>query len=65
MRPKKKRLVIPATLTVLTIAAACSSEPQPEPNDPCLELGQDCASLLGPDGGPVFLPDGGARECVC
>jgi hypothetical protein len=61
-----KRLVLPASLAILTLAGACQpQEPAPNPDDPCLALGPDCASVLAADGGPVDAPDGGGRECLC
>jgi hypothetical protein len=61
-----KRLVLPATLAVLTLASACNQEPQVNPNDPCsVEYGPDCSSVESADGGPVYEPNDGGPECIC
>ncbi len=60
-----KRLAIPASLAVLTLAGACHEEPAPNPDDPCyVAYGPDCASAESADGGFERTPDGGL-ECLC
>jgi hypothetical protein len=62
-KTNKKRLVIPASIAVLTLAGACQTTPNTD--DPCTKAyGPDCASAETADGGFVELPDGGL-ECFC
>ncbi len=62
-KKKTKRLVIPASIAVLTLAGACQT--QTSSNDPCTkEYGPDCVAAETADGGILELPDGGP-ECIC
>ncbi len=62
---KKKRLVVPASLAVLTLAGACQPQPTSNPNDPCTKVyGPDCMAAQADDGGIAETPDGGI-ECIC
>jgi hypothetical protein len=60
-----KRLAIPVSLAVLTLAGACHPDPAPDPNDPCQALSPDCTAVEGPDGGLEYAPDDGGVECIC
>ena len=65
-KKKTKRLVIPASIAVLTLAGACQLQPAPNTDDPCTQkYGPDCVTAENADGGFVELPDGGGPQCLC